>query len=64
MLILKIFFDNWPMSSTSHGTSSPHKNEVEYVAVGSRLIGCVCNIQIKKTKKVMILNVQLELSTF
>jgi hypothetical protein len=36
------------MSYSSTGTSSSHNNGMEGEVLGSRLVGCVCNLPIKK----------------
>jgi hypothetical protein len=36
------------MSSSSNETSSPCKRKMDGAVVGSRLIECVCNYQLKK----------------
>ena len=40
-----------PMSYSSIGTSFSHNNGMEDDVMGSRLIGCVCNLPIKKGSK-------------
>lgn len=46
-----------PMSSSSNATSSPCKNKLESVVVGSEPNGCVCNLpETKRLNKLMFLN--------